>query len=32
MIVNFDNVHAQKRDHFVFAHVSDFVNLFNEKF
>jgi hypothetical protein len=30
MIVNLDNVHAQKRNHFIFAHVSDCVNLFDE--
>jgi hypothetical protein len=30
MIVNFDNVYVQKRNHFIFVYVSDYVNLFDE--
>ncbi len=32
MIVRFNYVYAQQRDHFVFVHISDRVYLLNEKF
>ncbi len=32
VIVNVDYIHAQKRRYFVFFHVSDCVNLFDEQF
>jgi hypothetical protein len=32
MIVNVDYIHVQKRRYFVFFHVLNYVNLFNEQF